>query len=210
MNSTQKDRRIWLISDTHFKDASIIPFTKFEDMPWSAIKLAFDRNQQAHSVIRNMLDEYIVDAWNKIVSKDDIVYHLGDVGRFSGVKEAASMIDSLNGTKYLVMGNHDYEYVEMLESVKDPVHFWNDAGFERVIPDIHRVSEYIMLTHKPPEFPNLPYIWIHGHVHGCNLYRTFTESSYCVCVDRTEFKPILFDSVVNTVTMYRRAKIGGG
>lgn len=50
-------------------------------------------------------NEYIVKQWNSVVSKRDIVYVLGDI-----VREDSSYLhwlDKLNGTIYVVGGNHD-------------------------------------------------------------------------------------------------------
>lgn len=49
---------------------------------------------------REEMTETIVKNWNSVVSKKDIVYHLGDFGDFNLIKR-------LNGKVYLICGNHE-------------------------------------------------------------------------------------------------------
>jgi len=45
--------------------------------------------------------------WNSVVAEDDTVYVLGDVALGQPVTDSLKHIRRLNGTKYLVAGNHD-------------------------------------------------------------------------------------------------------
>ena len=52
----------------------------------------------------------IIEKWNEIVTKGDVVYHLGDFAlpnRGDG-HEIEDIINRLNGNIILIMGNHDY------------------------------------------------------------------------------------------------------
>lgn len=49
---------------------------------------------------REEMTETIIKNWNSVVSKKDIVYHLGDFGDYNLIKR-------LNGKVYLVCGNHE-------------------------------------------------------------------------------------------------------
>lgn len=85
--------RKFYISDTHFMHEKLLTM---QPRPFKTI----DRH-----------DEHLVECWNSVVGKKDIVYHLGDVAfrladRADRVK---AIFDSLNGVKYLVMGNHDLD-----------------------------------------------------------------------------------------------------
>lgn len=74
-------------ADTHFNHKNII---KYCNLPFNSIK---------------EMDDTIVNNWNSIVSKDDTVYHLGDVAfGGSGVKD---LLYSLNGNIILICGSHD-------------------------------------------------------------------------------------------------------
>src|SRR5574344_1744695 len=80
---------VFVISDTHFGHKNII---KFEKTQFSTI--------EEH-------DETIIRNWNRVVTrKEDVVYHLGDVGLTKG-DYLKSAISRLRGYKILIMGNHD-------------------------------------------------------------------------------------------------------
>jgi calcineurin-like phosphoesterase family protein len=77
---------IFLISDTHFGQESIIgfcgrPFASAEEM-----------------------DEAMVERWNKLIRPCDHVYHLGDVAMR---RQALNIVQRLNGKKRVLLGNHD-------------------------------------------------------------------------------------------------------
>src|SRR6185437_1524256 len=81
--------KTFFISDTHFSHKNIILFEPYY-RPFKTI--------EEH-------DEVLIDRWNSVVNKNDIVWHLGDV-IFS--KDNMSMLSRLNGRKKLVLGNHDH------------------------------------------------------------------------------------------------------
>lgn len=85
------------------------------------------------------MNNTIIDNWNKYIKKDDIVYHLGDF--FLGSKfDLKDIVDRLNGTIYLIRGNHDRLTVKSYE----------DCGIivlknAPIIMDDYK----IMLSHRP-------------------------------------------------------------
>lgn len=72
----------------HFGHANVI---KYCQRPYASV------DEMNGALIRN---------WNEVVQPDDIVYCLGDVSLASKPVEAYTR--QLNGTKYLVPGNHDF------------------------------------------------------------------------------------------------------
>ncbi len=50
-------------------------------------------------------DEHIIQEWNKVIQKKDLVWILGDITMES--KEHYYRLDALNGRKKVVLGNHD-------------------------------------------------------------------------------------------------------
>lgn len=170
---------IWFTSDTHFCDEDIM---RFEPILPDGIHTRVD------------LDEYIIEQWNSVVQPEDIVYHLGDVGKFSSETDANRIIKRLNGDKYLIMGNHDYE----INNSGIPYaarNFWEYSGFLMAHTNRFFLDEYTILTHKPPQFTNAPYLWLFGHVHTSQLYRTVTRNAICVCADRWNFTPVSIDTI---------------
>ena len=52
------------------------------------------------------MNETIISNWNRVVSPDDIVFHLGDFC-LGGSAEWINVLSRLNGKIYLIIGNHD-------------------------------------------------------------------------------------------------------
>src|SRR5687767_6574594 len=52
------------------------------------------------------MNERLIENWNAVVKKGDRVYHLGDVS-LGKPEPTAEILGRLNGTIYLVRGNHD-------------------------------------------------------------------------------------------------------
>ncbi len=82
-------KRVFFIADTHFGDRKVL---KHFNRPFKDVK---------------EMDKTMIDNWNKVVKKRDIVFHLGDFasGNFESWKE---IVSRLNGKIYLVRGNHDH------------------------------------------------------------------------------------------------------
>lgn len=123
--------RVFVISDLHF----------------GHVKVALDRGFK--DVAQH--DYALVEAWNRVVTKRDVVYVLGDVFRLERVPE-------LNGTKKLAMGNHDQRpvlrYAELFSQVR--------AMFE---------FDGCLLTHvpfHPCQFGRYE-LNVHGHMHRHNI-----------------------------------------
>ena len=72
--SMNKDDNIWFISDTHFYHANII---RYCNRPWNNGKDDAGNIVVTKDNVEQMNNE-MVRRWNSIVSKDDIVWHLGD------------------------------------------------------------------------------------------------------------------------------------
>lgn len=135
---------VFMISDTHFGHKKILEFES-EKRPFETI--------EEH-------DETLVQNWNSVVTKRDIVYHLGDV-IFSGSSEYSRLLSRLLGIKKLILGNHDSKRVKQLapyfHSMHGPIKF-----------------EGCILTHipiHPDQFYRFKYN-IHGHLHS-NLVKKF-------------------------------------
>lgn len=81
----------YYISDLHFCHANII---RFDERPF---KNTFE------------MEQTIINNWNNKITKDDMVYILGD---FCWGKEDdwLRILDQLNGAKVLIRGNHDLKH----------------------------------------------------------------------------------------------------
>lgn len=56
------------------------------------------------------MNETLIENWNRVVSQDDIVFHLGDFC-LGGSHECTKILNRLNGKIYLVLGNHDMKNI---------------------------------------------------------------------------------------------------
>ena len=152
-------RDIWVISDTHFRHANILKFT--DGKTGELI-----RGNRFADV--DAMDEHMIERWNSVVKTGDIVYHLGDVvmGDHEWFKRNWPR---LNGSKRLIVGNHD------------DVKFLASGGFFQKVSMWRMFPEFgLMLSHVPLHTSNLLRLkekggrWpedtesllnIHGHIH---------------------------------------------
>lgn len=183
----------FFIADTHFHDTSIIKF-----IPPSIYKMLSINHTVDENTLRKTLDDFIIDAWNKMVKEEDTVYHLGDVGKFETLADARDIISKLHGKKVLVMGNHDSDPTYLPSCVNDIStyqKFWMDTGFDEVNTRSVFYDESTLLCHKPKEFCNDPYFMMFGHVHGHSMYRTISRNACCVSAERWLFAPVSIDTI---------------
>lgn len=171
---------IWLVSDTHFGHAGVCRFLRSDGVtklrPW-------DNPEE--------MDEYMVQAWNDRVRPNDKVYHLGDVVIN---RKSLSTLSRLNGDKVLIRGNHD---------------IFRDDEYRKYFRELraYHVMNGMILSHIPIHPDSLGRFGtnIHGHLHANQVMteingETVPDLRYiCVCVEQTEFAPILFENVVKRV-----------
>ena len=159
--------KVFLIADTHFNHKKIIdyckrPFISTEDM-----------------------NNVLIDNWNKKVSTDDLIIHVGDFG-LGSFEELKVIFDRLNGIKYLVMGNHD-----LIGGCK----FYKKLGFERVYKKQFQFGKYIF-SHKPVKVED-GYINIYGHIHNSPIPKEFNDSKHiCISVERINYSPIELEELL--------------
>jgi calcineurin-like phosphoesterase family protein len=106
------------------------------------------------------MNEAIISNWNNTITKNDVIYHVGDFGfpsRDGDEYNTANIIHRLNGEKHLILGNHDKE---------SQPRGWASVSHTKTIKIEGRK---IVLFHFPIESweSRLHYSWhIHGHTHG--------------------------------------------
>ena len=180
----------WLISDTHFGHEKTCTVFKREDgsplRPFSSAE---------------EMDEYMVKAWNERVRPRDKVYHLGDVVIN---RKFLPVLGRLNGDKVLIRGNHD------IFKLEDYTQYFRDVRG-------YHVMNGLILSHVPVHADSLGRFGanIHGHLHanrvrrprgidaktGDILYSADIDPRYhCVCVEQTDFAPVLLENVYKRIT----------
>jgi len=181
-SSLSKNDNVWFISDTHFGHGNII---KYCNRPWNNGK-----NEIGEIIVtpENILamDNAMIERWNSVVGKNDIVWHLGDFA-LGGKEVAKRVFPQLNGKINLVMGNHDHWKID----------WYYNLGFHRVYDRKVIINEFVILTHAPLQFlnSNCPFYQIFGHVHDSPAYKTWTKSSCCACVERHDYTPISWKTI---------------
>lgn len=178
---------IWFTSDTHFKDAFIVRY-----IPRVVLEHVGCPTSFSDVKIREWLDNYICEQWIQLVNPTDTVYHIGDVGKFKNDTEAYHFLSKLPGHKILILGNHDVE--EEYGVIGDPAQYWKAATFDAV-HQYYKLGKFLHLQHIPPYFTNVPYMWLYGHIHSIDMYRTITPTSCCVCSERFLYQPVSFDFI---------------
>ena len=167
-------KKVFLTADTHFGHTNII---KYENRPFMTVEL---------------MDATMIKNWNKVVSNDDLVLHCGDVS-FYNKEKTTEIISQLNGKKVLVKGNHDQRNNQ----------WWLDVGFDEVSNYPFVYKEWFVIQHEPPTYMNeaTPYFYIYGHVHGTDMYKTITEQTACVSVERWDYTPVELDKIIELVKL---------
>jgi calcineurin-like phosphoesterase family protein len=146
------------------------------------------------------MDKEMIKRWNDRVRPNDKVYHLGDVVIN---RKSLSTLHRLNGDKVLIRGNHD---------------IFRDDDYRRYFRELraYHVMNGMILSHIPLHEASLGRfgVNIHGHLHsnrvkkargidattGKTLYSDENDVRYhCVCVEQTDFTPILFEDVIKRI-----------
>jgi len=181
---------VFLVSDTHFGHAGVCRFTHPDD---PEVKLRPWDNADE-------MDEEMIRRWNDRVRPNDKVYHLGDVVIN---RKALKTLARLNGDKVLIRGNHD---------------IFRDDEYREYFRELRacHVMNGMILSHIPVHEASLGRFGtnIHGHLHasrvkkargvdaktGAVLYGKEIDPRYhCVCVELTDFTPILFEDVIKRI-----------
>jgi len=129
--------KVFIISDLHFSHKNM------------AIKRGF-QDETEH-------DNFIIEQWNKVVSKKDTVWILGDVTMEKSTPYY--LLDRLNGYKKVVLGNHD-----------QPQHIPELLKYVNSVCGMIKLKSFV-LTHAPIHEFELDRFKanIHGHVHENSL-----------------------------------------
>ena len=85
-------KQIYFTSDHHFGHENII---KFCDRPFRSVE---------------EMDQTLIERWNEKVKPEDEVYHLGDFSLAKDPQRVSDILDSLKGTKYLIIETLIFRY----------------------------------------------------------------------------------------------------
>ena len=158
MIKIDKDRKVWITSDTHYGHKNICRGVTSWRLPDGRIPIKKTRD---FDTIEEM-NESIVDGINSVVGQDDVLIHLGDFS-FGGFENIQKFRDRIICKEiHLILGNHD-------------THIENNKGGVQEL--FTSVNHYTRLLYKNKTFVlfhfpisswdslNKGHIHLHGHVH---------------------------------------------
>lgn len=123
-------------------------------------------------------DEWIIEQWNSVVSKHDVVILLGDV---CFDKNKLPLFKKMRGSKHLLLGNHD-----KLSANQYLPYFDKIIGFQKY-------KGKAWLSHAPIHVMSLRGKFnIHGHVHQ-NIVDDLRYIS--VCVEAVSGRPVSWEDL---------------
>lgn len=180
--------KIFFTSDTHFNHENIMHYCK---RPFASI--------EEH-------DTEIARKWNEKVPEDGLVFHLGDFA-FNSYVNTIEILQSLNGKKVLIIGNHDWKNLtkHLDRKCKGATLREQFAAISQQM-FIKVEEQKIYLNHFPflcmnGVFPKQEQIWqLYGHVHsgpnatGLDMPRLEMcfPNQYDVGVDNNNYAPVSF------------------
>ena len=163
---------IWVTGDPHFGHESII---RHCERPFANV---------------GEMDEALVKGWNKVVTRNDRVYVLGDFAFRCTRQYAQDVLDSLRGVKTLVAGNHDYKLGRHLNG-------WESVCDMHVIAPRSHVP--VILCHYPMLSwwkSNRKSIHLHAHLHSRSTSQdAVAKRRIDMGVDSCRFMPISLDAI---------------
>lgn len=167
---------VFLYSDPHFGHAGVCRFMRNDGVtklrPW-------DNAEE--------MDEELVKRFNERVRPNDKCYFLGDVVIN---RKALKIMSRLNGDKVLIRGNHD---------------IFPDTEYRQYFRELraYHVMNGMILSHIPIHTESLSRFGtnIHGHLHANRvmLGDNIDPRYHCVCVEQTDYTPILFEDVIKRI-----------
>ncbi len=175
---TKSQKNIFFTSDTHFSSDRVI---KFHLVPFENVE---------------QMNYELVKRWNSVVSKDDVVYHLGDFGEYNYIKR-------LNGKVILILGN--YEVADMKRQKLSFNQFkkqLKSIGFYDVVEKNLKIkidNFEIFLTHKPIDC-NKEMINLFGHVH---TLKPVSKSGFNVATTYFDFFPVSLKQMENKINFIK-------
>ena len=158
-------------ADTHLADAHILRMRAFDTIA--------------------LHDEALIARWNTRIAPEDDVWHVGDVFGGIGRDRCASLFSRLNGTKRLIIGNHDSNRVLELPWAAPPV-----DHVRLVLKSASGAEVRLYLSHYPMR--SWPGLWrgtrhLYGHTHAM---LPGTSQSCDVGVDAWDYRPASLDEIV--------------
>ena len=168
--------KTWIWSDQHFGHRSICRFTKADGVtplrPWDYVE---------------EMDSILIANHNQTVDSRDCVLFLGDVAMKVSILDSVMPRLTRTKTRILVRGNHD-----------TASHDFYKKYFDFVLTMI-TINGVCVMTHIPihPDSIGRYGVNLHGHTHDKHIQDSRYKN---VCVENTDYRPILLSPLVGDLT----------
>lgn len=180
--------KLFFTSDTHFFHKNIIEYC---NRPFA----------NTHE-----MNETLIKNWNSVVPTDGVVFHLGDVSLTAIPKVLNDLLYRLNGTIYLIVGNHEKDALGK-EYVKN--HWAGVYDIAEIFVEDEEITygeQHIVMCHYPMQVWNASHrgSWqLFGHVHGGLSNKGEIKHSPMamdVGVDCNNYTPFSYQQVKEQIT----------
>ena len=190
----------WFTSDTHFSHKNII--TLGDGRPFKDIT--------THN-------EMLVYNFNSVIMPGDTLVHLGDVA-LGPWPDGLNYVRRINGTKYLVPGNHDrvssvekpnrrekfrQDYLDVFNGIFGEVEALSLGGFPVLVSHYPYTGE--SFEGRPDRFSDLRpvnegKVLIHGHTHADSVLSRHEDTlQISVGVDARDFFPVSEETIIQLI-----------
>ena len=192
---TEYQSKLFFTSDTHFNHFKIAEYC---NRPFAS---------------REEMNKALIENWNNEVPRDGIVVHCGDFmlsHSQKNEKDYDKIANKLNGTIYLVRGNHD-----IISLREEDYKTGNHIVWVGDILNVQIDSQKIIASHYPLLcFPGQYNVFGHVHtlgdgkVHGpdspfSDFLKTCEYRQYDVGVDQNGYKPIAWKEIAKKINVVR-------
>lgn len=181
--------KLWFTADNHFFHENII---KFCERPFKNVE---DMNQK------------LIQNWNTVVAKDSDVIIAGDFIHSGRVENIQNILNSLNGNKWLVYGNHCYQnkFERPIVQALFDGRCYDAMDFQVLDEDFEDKFVKFHITHYPCEAWTRGAIHLHGHIHSgprAKGTEVLLKKSmrYDVGVDNNNYFPISYQELMIVIT----------
>ena len=185
----------FLTSDTHYYHNNVIEYSNrpFRDL------------EEMHDTL--------VNNWNTVVKKNDIVYHLGDFCLTTNVSQIQAILRRLNGKIRLIQGNHD-KWVKKIDIIDPDRKIEWVKSYHQEKFTIGNIVYPVVMMHFPIhkwDKCHFGSYHFHGHSHGTIDSDNSNIRRYDVGVDANgaTFTPISLEMAIDRM-VYREAMIHHG
>jgi len=142
------------------------------------------------------MNDVLLDNWNSAVKPGDTVYIIGDLF-FRNAIPAEDFLHKLKGKKYLIIGNHDKDWMKRTDL---PKYFESAERMMEISTGAHKVTlcHYPMMTWNAISKGSY---MIHGHIHNNTDadYFQFIRNMPNILnagVEINDYKPVSFNDLI--------------